>query len=72
MIISSDYDITYETNHSDTSNFAQDEEDEEGHRKPFNTAMYQPQALTLSTRTPPEVNMHLFMVMFKQRDVLKV
>lgn len=49
VIISSDYDITYETNHSDTSNFAHDEE---GHRKPCGT--YPSQALALSTLTPPE------------------
>ncbi|XP_056603522.1 cGMP-inhibited 3',5'-cyclic phosphodiesterase 3A isoform X2 [Triplophysa dalaica] len=57
VIISSDYDFTYETNHSDTGNFAQDKE-EEGHRKPFNApvpcGMYPPQALALSTRIPPE------------------
>ncbi|XP_057179621.1 cGMP-inhibited 3',5'-cyclic phosphodiesterase 3A isoform X3 [Triplophysa rosa] len=58
VIVSSDYDFTYETNHSDTSNFAQEEEDEEGHRKPFNAPVpcgtYPPQALALSTRIPPE------------------
>ncbi|XP_065129425.1 cGMP-inhibited 3',5'-cyclic phosphodiesterase 3A isoform X2 [Paramisgurnus dabryanus] len=45
VIILSDYDITYETNHSDTSNFAQNDEDEEGRRKLFNAP---------STLIPPE------------------
>ncbi|XDV24376.1 hypothetical protein PO909_028579 [Leuciscus waleckii] len=37
VIMSSDYDSTYETNHSDISDFAQNEEDGEGHRKPCGT-----------------------------------
>lgn len=49
--MSSDYDSTYETNHSDISDFAQNEEDGEGHRKPCGT--FPPQALAL---VPPEVN----------------
>ncbi|XP_051543774.1 cGMP-inhibited 3',5'-cyclic phosphodiesterase 3A-like isoform X2 [Myxocyprinus asiaticus] len=58
VIMSSDCDSTYETNHRDSSDFAQNEEDGEGHRKPFNTAgpcrTYQPQALALATLIPPE------------------
>ncbi len=35
--MSSDYDSTYETNHSDSSDFAQNQEDREGHRKACGT-----------------------------------
>ncbi|XP_056101267.1 cGMP-inhibited 3',5'-cyclic phosphodiesterase 3A isoform X3 [Rhinichthys klamathensis goyatoka] len=49
VIMSSDYDSTYETNHSDSSDFAQNEEDGEGHRNPCGT--FPPQALAL---IPPE------------------
>lgn len=64
MIILSDYDITYETNHSDTCNFAQNEEDEEGCRKLFNAPS------TLTTLIPPEVNKSFF-IMFRQVDLTK-
>ncbi|XP_076861693.1 cGMP-inhibited 3',5'-cyclic phosphodiesterase 3A isoform X3 [Brachyhypopomus gauderio] len=36
-LVSSDYDSTYETNHSDGSEFAQNEEDGEGHPQPCDT-----------------------------------
>ncbi|XP_039516611.1 cGMP-inhibited 3',5'-cyclic phosphodiesterase A isoform X5 [Pimephales promelas] len=49
VIMSSDYDSTYETNHSDSSDFAHNEEDGEGHRNPCGT--FPPQALAL---IPPE------------------
>ncbi|XP_051746676.1 cGMP-inhibited 3',5'-cyclic phosphodiesterase 3A isoform X6 [Ctenopharyngodon idella] len=52
VIMSSDYDCTYETNHSDSSEFAQNEEDREGHRNPCGT--YPPQALALAALIPPE------------------
>ncbi|XP_048011701.1 cGMP-inhibited 3',5'-cyclic phosphodiesterase A isoform X3 [Megalobrama amblycephala] len=52
VIMSSDYDCTYETNHSDSSDFAQNEEDREGHRNPCGT--YPPQALALAALIPPE------------------
>ncbi|XP_043092914.1 cGMP-inhibited 3',5'-cyclic phosphodiesterase A isoform X2 [Puntigrus tetrazona] len=37
LILSSDYDSTYETNHSDSSDFAQNEEDREARRKACGT-----------------------------------
>ncbi|XP_016367569.1 cGMP-inhibited 3',5'-cyclic phosphodiesterase A-like [Sinocyclocheilus rhinocerous] len=46
LIMSSDYDSTYETNHSDSSNFAQNE-DREGHRKACGT-------FPLTALVPPE------------------
>lgn len=48
LMMSSDYDRTIETNHSDSSNFAQNEEDREGHRKACGT-------FPLTTLIPPEV-----------------
>ncbi|XP_051976623.1 cGMP-inhibited 3',5'-cyclic phosphodiesterase 3A-like isoform X5 [Xyrauchen texanus] len=58
VTVSSDYDSTYETNHSDSSDFAQNEEDEKGHKKPFDPAgpcgTYRPKALTLTTLIPQE------------------
>ncbi|KTG43791.1 hypothetical protein cypCar_00028494, partial [Cyprinus carpio] len=47
LMMSSDYDCTIETNHSDSSNFAQNEEDREGHRKVCGT-------FPLTTLIPPE------------------
>ncbi|XP_077091247.1 cGMP-inhibited 3',5'-cyclic phosphodiesterase 3A isoform X4 [Siphateles boraxobius] len=49
VMMSSEYDSTYETNHSDSGDFAQNEEDGEGHRIPCGT--FPPQALAL---IPPE------------------
>ncbi|KAK1790243.1 hypothetical protein P4O66_014165 [Electrophorus voltai] len=50
-LVSSDYDSTYETNHSDGSEFAQNEEDGEGQRQPCDTRescrTFQTEALVL-------------------------
>ncbi|XP_073694634.1 cGMP-inhibited 3',5'-cyclic phosphodiesterase 3A [Garra rufa] len=52
LIMSSDYDSTYETNHSDRSDFAQNEEDREGHRTTCGT--FPSPALTLAALIPSE------------------
>ncbi|XP_017566124.2 cGMP-inhibited 3',5'-cyclic phosphodiesterase A isoform X1 [Pygocentrus nattereri] len=58
VLASSDYDSTYETNHSDSSDFAQNEEDGEAQRKPFDTqdscGTFQAEALVLHPLIPPE------------------
>ncbi|XP_030626297.1 cGMP-inhibited 3',5'-cyclic phosphodiesterase A [Chanos chanos] len=57
-LASSDYDSTYETNHSDSSDFAQNEEDGESHNKPSNTQnecrIYPPENLVLLPLLPSE------------------
>lgn len=52
--MSSGYDSTYETNHSDSSDFAQNEEDGEGHMKACGT--FPSPALALAALIPAEVN----------------
>ncbi|XP_052439912.1 cGMP-inhibited 3',5'-cyclic phosphodiesterase 3A isoform X4 [Carassius gibelio] len=52
LIMSSDYDSTYETNHSDSSDFAQNEEDREGHTKACGT--FPSPALALAALIPAE------------------
>ncbi|KAI2665604.1 cGMP-inhibited 3',5'-cyclic phosphodiesterase A [Labeo rohita] len=52
LIMSSDYDSTYETNHSDSSDFAQNEEDGEGHRTACGT--FPSPGLALAALIPPE------------------
>lgn len=52
--MSSGYDSTYETNHSDSSDFAQNEEDREGHTKACGT--FPSPALALAALIPAEVN----------------
>ncbi|KAL1275340.1 hypothetical protein QQF64_034963 [Cirrhinus molitorella] len=52
LIMSSDYDSTYETNHSDISDFAQNEEDGEGRRMACGT--FASPALALAALIPTE------------------
>ncbi|XP_042594064.1 cGMP-inhibited 3',5'-cyclic phosphodiesterase A-like isoform X3 [Cyprinus carpio] len=52
LIMSSGYDSTYETNHSDSSDFAQNEEDGEGHMKACGT--FPSPALALAALIPAE------------------
>ncbi|XP_041935177.1 LOW QUALITY PROTEIN: cGMP-inhibited 3',5'-cyclic phosphodiesterase A [Alosa sapidissima] len=58
VLASSDYDSTYETNHSDSSDFAQNEDDGEGHRKPPEAQqgcrMYPAESLVLHPLLSPE------------------
>lgn len=59
VLASSDYDSTYETNHSDSSDFAQNEEDGEGRRKApeaqVGCRMYQAESMVLHPLLSPEV-----------------
>ncbi|KAM9407254.1 cGMP-inhibited 3',5'-cyclic phosphodiesterase 3A isoform 1-T1 [Salvelinus alpinus] len=56
-VASSDCESTYETNHSDSSDFAQNEEDGEGAKKPSDTQdgcrSYQPEGIVLQPLMPP-------------------
>ncbi|XP_055762162.1 cGMP-inhibited 3',5'-cyclic phosphodiesterase 3A-like isoform X1 [Salvelinus fontinalis] len=56
-VASSDYESTYETNHSDSSDFAQNEHDGEGAKKPSDTQdgcrSYQPEGIVLHPLLPP-------------------
>lgn len=58
-LASSDYDSTYETNHSDSSNFAQNEDDGDARRKPFDMqdscGTFQVEARVLQPLIAPEV-----------------
>ncbi|XP_066525008.1 cGMP-inhibited 3',5'-cyclic phosphodiesterase 3A [Hoplias malabaricus] len=57
-LVSSDYDSTYETNHSDSSDFAQNEEDAEAQRKSYDTqdpgVIFQTETLVMHPLIPPE------------------
>ncbi|XP_038833553.1 cGMP-inhibited 3',5'-cyclic phosphodiesterase A-like [Salvelinus namaycush] len=57
-VASSDYESTYETNHSDSSDFAQNEDDGEGAKKPSDTQdgcrSYQPEGIDTQPILAPE------------------
>lgn len=59
MLASSDYESTYETNHSDSSDFAQNEEEGDGRRKSCEVQegcrMYPAESLVLHPLLSPEV-----------------
>lgn len=67
-LVSSDCDSTYETIHSDSSDFAQNEEDGEARKQPYNMRdlcrTLQAETLLLRNFIPPEVTL-----LFKKKNL---